>query len=128
MPYGSAREGVGLTSASVAERTIVALFARDVQSIAADERSNSLIVRGAADELNLIYHIVTRLDELSQQQQTVRRVIALDLEFDFGADRRRAFRELHDRHHALAAAAGDIDEHVRVVDAHDAPLLHRRRI
>ncbi len=50
--------------AKEAERTITQLFARDVQSIAADERSNSLIVRGASHELNLIYQIVTRLDEL----------------------------------------------------------------
>lgn len=49
--------------ATDAERTITQLFARDVHSIAADERTNSLIVRGPAAELNIIYHILTRLDE-----------------------------------------------------------------
>jgi len=46
-----------------AERIIKQLFPRDIQSAAADERTNSLIVRGSEEQLNVIYHILTRLDE-----------------------------------------------------------------
>jgi Bacterial type II/III secretion system short domain len=49
--------------ANDAQRIVEQLFTRDIRSVAADERSNSLIVRGPAEQLNIIYHILVRLDE-----------------------------------------------------------------
>src|SRR5207248_1870057 len=47
-----------------AARIIDQLFSRELHSVAVDERTNSVIVRGSAGEvLNVIYHIITRLDE-----------------------------------------------------------------
>jgi hypothetical protein len=46
-----------------AERMITELFGREVTSMTADERTNSLIVGGQEFTLNIIYHLLTRLDE-----------------------------------------------------------------
>jgi hypothetical protein len=45
-----------------AERIMNQLFPREIK-LAADERTNSLIASGPEAELNIIYHILTRLDE-----------------------------------------------------------------
>ena len=58
-----------------------------------------------------------------EDEQAVGGVVALDVELDLLADGRRAALELLERQHALAAAAGHLDEHVLAVDADDAPLL-----
>jgi hypothetical protein len=47
-----------------AERIVNQLFPGGFQGVAADERTNSLIVRGSDEQLNTMYHILTRLDEL----------------------------------------------------------------
>src|SRR5439155_21384066 len=49
-----------------AERIVNQLFRREIQSIVADRRTNSVIVRGSAADLNVIFHILTRLDELEE--------------------------------------------------------------
>jgi len=54
--------------ASDAARIINQLFSREVQSVAADERTNSVIVRGSPGDLNIIYHIITRLDESDESK------------------------------------------------------------
>src|SRR5262245_45740599 len=50
-----------------AERIVNQLFARDVRSVAADERTNSLVVRGPEEQLNIIFAILTRLDEVESR-------------------------------------------------------------
>jgi hypothetical protein len=49
--------------ASEAERLITQLFPRDIQSVAADQRTNTLIVRGGEETLKVIFALLTRLDE-----------------------------------------------------------------
>lgn len=53
-------------SAKEAQRLVDQLFARDIRSAAADERTNSLIVRGSDEILNVIFGILARLDEPSE--------------------------------------------------------------
>jgi type II secretory pathway component GspD/PulD (secretin) len=53
-------------NAADAERLIAQLFPRDIQSIAADQRTNSLIVRGDPETLNIIFAILARLDDQTQ--------------------------------------------------------------
>jgi hypothetical protein len=51
-----------------AERITNQLFPREIQSAAADDRTNSLIVRGSEEQLNIIFHILLRLDDEIGQQ------------------------------------------------------------
>src|SRR5205807_2189527 len=65
------------SKAADAARIINQLFGRELHSVAVDERTNSIIVRGSAGEvLNVIYHIITRLDEVEESGKTPQAAIA----------------------------------------------------
>src|SRR5262249_50094825 len=58
-----------------------------------------------------------------KEQQSVRGIVALDVELDLVADFRRLPLELLERKHSLRTTAGHLDEHVLAMHADDAALL-----
>ena len=61
-----------------------------------------------------------------KKQEAIGLVISFDVDVYLAAQGGGAFRKLRQRHYALAAAAGDMDEHVAAVHGEDLALLSAR--